>query len=110
MYFFSHYHSSEKYDDYRFLHWSAVDYFCYFSHKYVTIPPSGWLNAAHRHGVPVLGTFIVESAEPLDEVLASEESVKQTVAALTRLCQHFGFEGWLVNVEVTVPQRNMANL
>ncbi|XP_020808606.1 cytosolic endo-beta-N-acetylglucosaminidase isoform X2 [Drosophila serrata] len=105
-----HFHSSEKYDDYRFQHWSAVDYFCYFSHKYVTIPPSGWLNAAHRHGVPVLGTFIVESAGPLDEVLASEESVSRTVAALTRLCLHFGFEGWLVNVEVRVPQQNMPNL
>ncbi|XP_017034910.1 cytosolic endo-beta-N-acetylglucosaminidase isoform X2 [Drosophila kikkawai] len=105
-----HFHSSEKYDDYRFQHWSAVDYFCYFSHNYVTIPPSGWLNAAHRHGVPVLGTFIVEAPGPLDEVLASEESVSRTVAALTRLCLHFGFEGWLVNVEVTVPQRNMPNL
>ncbi|XP_016948722.1 cytosolic endo-beta-N-acetylglucosaminidase isoform X1 [Drosophila biarmipes] len=105
-----HFHSSEKYDDYRFVHWSAVDYFCYFSHEYVTIPPSGWLNAAHRHGVPVLGTFIVEAPGLLDEVLATEESVSRTVQALTRLCQHFGFEGWLVNVEVTVPQRNVPNL
>ncbi|SPP77983.1 cytosolic endo-beta-N-acetylglucosaminidase isoform X1 [Drosophila guanche] len=105
-----HFHSSEKYDDYRFMHWSAVDYFCYFSHKYVTIPPSGWLNAAHRHGVPVLGTYIVESAGPLNEVLASEESVNRAVAALTRLCLHFGFEGWLVNVEVTVPRQSMPNL
>ncbi|XP_017056311.1 cytosolic endo-beta-N-acetylglucosaminidase isoform X2 [Drosophila ficusphila] len=105
-----HFHSSEKYDDYRFVHWSAVDYFCYFSHEYVTIPPSGWLNAAHRHGVPVVGTFIVEGEGRLDEVLATEESVSRTVEALTRLCGHFGFEGWLVNVEVKVPQRNMPNL
>ncbi|XP_016980049.1 cytosolic endo-beta-N-acetylglucosaminidase isoform X2 [Drosophila rhopaloa] len=105
-----HFHSSQKYDDYRFVHWSAVDYFCYFSHEYVTIPPSGWLNAAHRHGVPVVGTFIVEAAGLLEEVLASEESVNRTVEALTRLCEHFGFEGWLVNVEVTVAQRNMPNL
>ncbi|XP_017067320.1 cytosolic endo-beta-N-acetylglucosaminidase [Drosophila eugracilis] len=105
-----HFHSSEKYDDYRFLHWSAVDYFCYFSHDYVTIPPSGWLNAAHRHGVPVLGTFIVETSRLLDEVLENEERVDRTVEALTRLCKHFSFEGWLVNVEVEVPQRNMPNL
>jgi len=105
-----HFHSSEKYDDYRFVHWSAVDYFCYFSHQYVTIPPSGWLNAAHRHGVPVVGTFIVEAPGLLNEVLATEETVSRTVEALTRLCEHFGFEGWLVNVEVTVPQRNMPNL
>ncbi|KAH8354662.1 hypothetical protein KR084_001203 [Drosophila pseudotakahashii] len=105
-----HFHSSEKYDDYRFVHWSAVDYFCYFSHDYVTIPPSGWLNAAHRHGVPVVGTFIVEAAGLLDDFLATEESVGRTVEALTRLCGHFGFEGWLVNVEVTVPPRYMPHL
>ncbi|XP_043658707.1 cytosolic endo-beta-N-acetylglucosaminidase [Drosophila teissieri] len=105
-----HFHSSQKYDDYRFVHWSAVDYFCYFSHDYVTIPPCGWLNAAHRHGVPVLGTFIVEATARLDEFLATEESVEGTVEALTRLCEHFGFEGWLVNVEVTVPQSKMPSL
>ncbi|KAH8412630.1 hypothetical protein KR009_003908, partial [Drosophila setifemur] len=105
-----HFHSSEKYDDYRFVHWAAVDYFCYFSHGYVTIPPCGWLNAAHRHGVPTLGTFIVEAPGLLDEVLATQASVDLTVKALTRLCLHFGFEGWLVNVEVKVPQKNMPNL
>ncbi|XP_026838103.1 cytosolic endo-beta-N-acetylglucosaminidase isoform X2 [Drosophila erecta] len=105
-----HFHSSQKYDDYRFVHWAAVDYFCYFSHDYVTIPPCGWLNAAHRHGVPVVGTFIVEAATRLDEFLASEESVESTVEALTRLCEHFGFEGWLVNVEVPVPQGKMPSL
>ncbi|KMZ10333.1 cytosolic endo-beta-N-acetylglucosaminidase [Drosophila simulans] len=105
-----HFHSSQKYDDYRFVHWSAVDYFCYFSHDYVTIPPCGWLNAAHRHGVPVVGTFIVEATARLDEFLATEESVESTVEALTRLCEHFGFEGWLVNVEVTVPRTKMPSL
>lgn len=87
-----------------------MDYFCYFSHEYVTIPPCGWINAAHRHGVPVLGTFIVEAAGRLDEVLATRTTTDRTVEALTRLCLHFGFEGWLVNVEVDVPATNMDNL
>ncbi|KAH8416583.1 hypothetical protein KR222_010236, partial [Zaprionus bogoriensis] len=108
-----HFLSSEKYDDYRFVHWSGVDYFCYFSHEYVTVPPSGWLNAAHRHGVPVLGTYIVEGnggCRRLREVLASAESVQRTVAALTRLCRHFLFEGWLVNIECPVRAEHMPNL
>lgn len=95
------------------MHWSGVDYFCYFSHEYITIPPSGWLNAAHRHGVPVLGTYIVEGdtgSRLLYEMLASEESVQRTVDGLTRLCRHFRFEGWLVNVECPVRAESMPNL
>lgn len=40
---------------YAFYHWQYVDIFVYFSHHMVTIPPVGWTNAAHKHGVCVLG-------------------------------------------------------
>lgn len=40
-------------DFYYFRHWHAIDLFVYFSHHLVTIPPVGWVNAGHRHGVPV---------------------------------------------------------
>lgn len=36
---------SKKYDDYRFYHWAGIDYFNYFSHNYITIPPIPWINA-----------------------------------------------------------------
>ncbi len=38
---------------YRLNAWHCVDTFVYFSHHLVTIPPPGWINAAHRNGVPV---------------------------------------------------------
>lgn len=40
---------------YAFYHWQCIDVFVYFSHHTITIPPVGWTNAAHRHGVCVLG-------------------------------------------------------
>eukprot|EP00063_Salmo_salar_P075062 XP_014049897.1 PREDICTED: cytosolic endo-beta-N-acetylglucosaminidase-like [Salmo salar] len=40
---------------YVFYHWQYIDVFNYFSHNMVTIPPAVWTNAAHRHGVIVLG-------------------------------------------------------
>ncbi|XP_037820233.1 cytosolic endo-beta-N-acetylglucosaminidase [Lucilia sericata] len=108
-----HYHSSKKYDDYRFYHWPGIDYFCYFSHNYVTIPPCGWINAAHKHGVAVLGTFITEGAKGsqlLHEVLESTEMVNNTVDALVRLCRHYHFDGWLINIECKVSPECVSNL
>lgn len=40
---------------YVFYHWQYIDIFVYFSHHMVTVPPVGWTNTAHRHGVCVLG-------------------------------------------------------
>jgi endo-beta-N-acetylglucosaminidase D len=46
---------SEVQNSYSFYHWQYIDIFVYFSHHTVTIPPVGWTNAAHRHGVCILG-------------------------------------------------------
>ena len=44
---------NEDADYYRLTQWSSIDVFVYFSHALVTIPPPGWINAAHTNGVPV---------------------------------------------------------
>lgn len=101
-----HYNSSKKWDDYRFYHWSGIDYFCYFSHHYITIPPSGWINAAHLHGVKIIGTFIVEGnsgTQLLLEALSTRAKILQMCDSLVRLCEHFCFDGWFVNIECSVP-------
>ncbi|KAI0745211.1 glycosyl hydrolase family 85-domain-containing protein [Earliella scabrosa] len=42
---------------YTFNFWNYCESFIYFSHHRVTIPPSGWITAAHRHGVKMLGNL-----------------------------------------------------
>lgn len=40
---------------YAFYHWQYIDIFNYFTHHMLTIPPAVWTNAAHKHGVVVIG-------------------------------------------------------
>ena len=47
---------------YRLNAWHCVDVFVYFSHHLVTIPPPGWINAAHRNGVPVSASGCMSSS------------------------------------------------
>ncbi len=35
---------------FRFYHWHLVDYFVYFSHALVTVPPLQWIEVAHTNG------------------------------------------------------------
>ncbi|XP_064610247.1 cytosolic endo-beta-N-acetylglucosaminidase-like [Liolophura sinensis] len=87
---------------YRFYHWWQVDTFIYFSHRFITIPPSGWLTAAHKHGVKVLGTFITEwedGAEKMATLLSSEQTITTAVEKMTAIAQYYNFDGWLINIE-----------
>jgi mannosyl-glycoprotein endo-beta-N-acetylglucosaminidase len=44
---------------YSFFHWWHIDLFVYFSHHFITVPPTVWTNQAHRHGVLMLGIKIL---------------------------------------------------
>lgn len=108
--FFRFISGSAKWDDYRFYHWAGIDYFCYFSHSYITIPPLPWINAAHRNGVPILGTYIVESPRLLNEVLESESQMLQIVECLVKVTQYCCFDGWLLNIECAVDSEKIPLL
>ncbi|CAN8002203.1 unnamed protein product [Ixodes hexagonus] len=92
--------SSES-DSYRFHHWHHIDTFVYFSHHLVTIPPPGWINAAHRHGVKVLGTFITEwdPGTKILEEIKSSQAVQKVATQLANVAASCGFDGWLINIE-----------
>ncbi|NXN97369.1 ENASE acetylglucosaminidase, partial [Rhinopomastus cyanomelas] len=99
---------------YVFYHWRYIDIFVYFSHHTVTIPPVCWTNAAHRNGVPVLGTFITEwtDGEKLCEAFLAggEEAFGAVSRQLARIAQHYRFDGWLVNLENTLSAAAVRNL
>uniref|UniRef100_A0A3B3ZNA2 Cytosolic endo-beta-N-acetylglucosaminidase n=1 Tax=Periophthalmus magnuspinnatus TaxID=409849 RepID=A0A3B3ZNA2_9GOBI len=87
---------------YSFYHWHHIDIFNYFTHNMVTIPPAGWTNAGHRHGVLVLGTFITEwteGAKVCEDFLKDEESYRAVADKLVQICHCYGFDGWLINIE-----------
>ncbi|XP_055097875.1 cytosolic endo-beta-N-acetylglucosaminidase isoform X1 [Symphalangus syndactylus] len=98
---------------YAFYHWQCIDVFVYFSHHTVTIPPVGWTNAAHRHGVCVLGTFITEWNEGgrlCEAFLAGNERSYQAVAdRLVQIAQFFRFDGWLINIENSLSLAAVGN-
>ncbi|NXI41672.1 ENASE acetylglucosaminidase, partial [Galbula dea] len=99
---------------YVFYHWRYIDIFVYFSHHTVTIPPVCWTNAAHRNGVPVLGTFITEwtDGEKLCEAFLAggEEAYAAVSKQLARIAQHYCFDGWLINLENTLSVSCVRNL
>lgn len=89
-------------EPYRFIHWSNIDIFVYFSHHFITIPPRQWINSAHKNGVPILGTIITE-VEPGEKLCADflkdESTVDTFVKSVLKVTQDLKFDGWLVNIE-----------
>ncbi|XP_076954676.1 cytosolic endo-beta-N-acetylglucosaminidase 1-like [Bidens hawaiensis] len=92
-------------DAYAIWHWYLIDVFVYFAHELVTLPPPCWVNAAHKHGVKVLGTFIVEWDDGrviAEQLLATPAVARMYAKRLAELAEALGFDGWLINMEVSL--------
>lgn len=104
---------SDREQPYEFSHWNLIDTFIYFSHHLVTIPPPVWIRDAHSHNVPILGTFITESKEGEEtckQLLSSEQMVSSVTDKLVDICDHFNFDGWLLNIENVIEPDKIDNL
>ena len=93
--------------DYILEQWQRVDVFNYFTHFRVSIPPPTWVNAGHRNGTLVLGTFLIEAKKgeihPEQHLILkkTDDGRKYFLAdVLTRMAACYGFDGWLINIEV----------
>lgn len=107
---------------YTFNWWHATSLFNYFSHHRISIPPTEWITAAHRQGVPILGTIIFEgdSAGDLYRMIAGnplpvgggEYSLPTSgmpvssyyAKVLAGLAKERGFDGWLLNIEIDMAE------
>ncbi|KAH6943197.1 hypothetical protein HPB50_017154 [Hyalomma asiaticum] len=92
-------HGSDKADAYRFHHWQIIETFIYYSRYMVTIPPPGWISVAHRHGVKVLGTFILgEDDTKTINMIRGSGLMQQVVAQLVKVTTTGRFDGWLISI------------
>ncbi|XP_055328194.1 cytosolic endo-beta-N-acetylglucosaminidase-like [Paramacrobiotus metropolitanus] len=101
---------TEPHEPYIFYHWASIHAFIYFSHNLVTIPPTGWINAAHKNGVSVFGTFITEwdDGKAIWQRLLNDENLLTRVASLlVQIADYYGFEGWLINIENSIEPENV---
>ena len=110
---------SQNTNTYRFQYWSLIDYFIYFSHSRLTIPPVNWTIAAHRNGVKVLGTFIAEGEDgSLDSVklIYGPNSEKKDAFStfyadmLIEMAEFYGFDGWFFNFEAAIDACHIPHL
>jgi endo-beta-N-acetylglucosaminidase D len=101
--------------DYFVEYWQHIEIFNYFSHRRATIPPVTWINAGHRNGALVLGTFIIEFADwnkrinhpESNRVLEKSDATTYKLAsALAHMAQYYGFDGWLLNIETGINMNN----
>ena len=96
---------SDNANAYRFYQWPLIDLFVYFSHHFVTIPPSTWINAAHKNGVQILGTIITEEWAETGEIIEIFENAQdltlldQVAKKLVDVAMQYQFDGWLINIE-----------
>jgi len=102
---------------FQILHWKYVDVFCYFSHEFITIPPTSYVNmvrgnSSMRH-ITLIGTVITEWEYGRDLCLQLFDTPAHAVGfanllVATAQCHHL--DGWLVNIENPIESDHVPNI
>jgi mannosyl-glycoprotein endo-beta-N-acetylglucosaminidase len=104
---------SEYNNSFEVTDWSLVDIFCYFSHEFITIPPTSWISTCRNHGVQIIGTVITEWEDGFkvcQELFQSPESAQHAAEYLIQLAIKTQIDGWLINIENPIPLDLIDNL
>ncbi|MGW4515782.1 endo-beta-N-acetylglucosaminidase [Streptomyces sp. NPDC004393] len=97
-------------DHYALTHWSYLDELVFWGGSagegLILAPNAPIVDAAHRHGVPVLGNIFLPPVAYGGQLQWTRELVQQDAAGhyplaaqLVAVAQAYGFDGWFVNAE-----------
>lgn len=94
---------------YNFNYWQYIDVFAFVGQGLFTIPTPGYINAAHRNGVKIIGALMspVNQGEYTEEfkMLFTPIGDKFPLAdKMVSVMNYFGFDGWFFNIEELLPE------
>lgn len=112
---------SDKFNIYAFNNWQYIDKLVMWggsAGEGLIVPPSAdVIDAAHKNGVPVLGTVFLPQTEHggkiswLRELIQKDEKGRFPVAdKLLEAAAYYGFDGWFINQETQGANRQDAVL
>lgn len=100
-----------RFNGYVFTHWPQIDTLAWFAgtaDRGINRPSRGWVEAAHRNGVEVIGTVFFApvawggSPKTVASFLRRDAAGHFPAAAqLVGIARFHGFDGWFVNAETT---------
>lgn len=96
-------HTSRRYNFNLHFYFLYNNYYYYFL---LYIAPC-WISTAHRNGVKVLGTFITEWQEGIQEnllLLYNDSYMITCCQKLVSIAKFYGFDGWFINIESPIPK------
>lgn len=100
-----------------FTFWQYVDTMVYWGGSsgegLIVTPSADVIDAAHKNGVPILGTVFFPQAahggklEWLEDFLAKDADGNfPIIPKLIEVCEYFGFDGWFINQETEGTEEN----
>ena len=99
--------STDSLSDYRFMHGMISDILIYFGHHTVTIPPVSYVKIGHQVGSKVFASIVLEGGNRGDLKYFIEESRTEKKPFMDKLVETataYGFDGYLLNFEVSVDE------
>lgn len=84
---------------YNFSQWPYLGLVYYYNHAAMAVPPTGWINTAHRHGTPILGVMTGDCAGCAQAVNDFYANPTGAATQMALLANTYGFDGWLIDIE-----------